>query len=206
MDRRVLKVLSLPRTIDGMERLQHRSGLVVSVLQRLVGTGTIRDIAVFVHFLEELADTIAPRVRSVRDQLAHARFYLVTTPVPAAQLEALAFLQELQARDLPFHGYLVNRCAPCPKHGEPPPLPSSFVPPAALEQRDWNDILRGVRRAHPRFERLAQADRDALDRLRQAVGPGARLWRVPTLPEEAGDLRALTRLGHFLPGLNESDE
>ena len=206
LDRRVLRVLALPRTVQGMDRLQQRSGLVVSVLDRLVGSATIREIAEFVSFLEELTDAIAPRVAAVRESLHGARFYLVTTPVPAAQLEALEFLQELQERELPFHGYLVNRCSPRPTQGEPPALPADIAPPAGIEPTAWSQIQDAVRASHERFARLARYDDASLAQLRQAMGPDARIWTIPSLADEAADLAALERLGRHLPGPDEPEE
>ncbi len=206
LDRRVLKVLALPRTVQGMERLQQRSGVVVSVLDRLVGSSTIREIAEFVSFLEELTDTIAPRVQAVRDQLHSARFYLVTTPVPAAQIEALEFLQELQQRDLPFHGYLVNRCAPRPSGEQAPPLPSSIRAPEGMEPAVWDRILQAVGASHERFARLARHDDASLAQLRHAAGPDAQIWTIPTLSQDATDLAALEQLGRHLPGLDDDGE
>jgi anion-transporting ArsA/GET3 family ATPase len=206
LDRRVLRVLALPRTVQGMDRLQQRSGVVVSVLDRLVGSATIREIAEFVSFLEELTEAIAPRIQAVRERLRSARFYLVTTPVPAAQLEALEFLQELQDRDLPFHGYLVNRCSPRPALPEPPSPPEGVTAPAGMPAQDWARILSAVHASHARFGRLARYDDASLAQLRQAAGPDAMLWTVPSLAEEAADLAALERLGRHLPGLSAAEE
>ncbi len=205
LDRRVLKVLALPRTVHGMEALQQRSGLVVAVLDRLVGSSTLREIAQFMAFLEELTDTIAPRVQAVREQLQAARFYLVTTPMPAAQIEALEFLQELQQRELPFHGYLVNRCSPRPVEGPlPSPLPA-LEPPPELAPHTWRAVLAAVPAARERFATLAQHDDASLMRLRSAAGPDAQLWTIPSLAGEASDLEALQRLGHHLPGLGDGE-
>ncbi len=206
LDRSVLRVLALPRNVQGMERLQQRNGVVFSVLDRLVGSATIREIAEFVSFLEELTDAIAPRVQAVREQLRTARFYLVTTPVPAAQLEALEFLQELQERDLPFHGYLVNRCSPRPEGAEPPPPPSNLSAPASMEPEHWAQIQQAVPASHARYARLARYDDASLIQLRRAAGPDARLWTIPSLAEDADDLDALERLGRYLPGLVEPEE
>ncbi len=207
LDRRVLRVLALPRSVQGMERLQQRNGLVATVLDRLLGRGTLRDIAEFISFLEDLADTVAERVRLVSEQLHSSRFYLVTTPVPSAQIEALEFLQELQDRQLPFHGYLVNRCAPAPAHPEPPPLPASMPPrPAELDSGSWEQVLAAVRRASSRYARLAQADRQSLELLRQAAGADARLWTVPTLAGDVADLQALEQLGRHLPSSLPGEE
>ena len=205
LDRRVLKVLALPRSVQGMERLQHHNGVVVSVLDRLVGSNTLREIAEFVSFLEELTDAIAPRVQAMREQLHAARFYLVTTPSPAAQLEALEFLQELQERELPFHGYLVNRCAPRPEGASPPPLPSSLQLPAGLDPATWDQVLQAVAASHERFARLARYDDASLVQLRAAAGPDAQLWTVPTLADDATDLAALEQLGRHLPGLDDAE-
>ncbi len=204
LDRRVLKVLSLPRTVQGMERLQQRSGLVVSVLDRLVGSATIREIAEFVSFLEELTDAIAPRVQTVREQLQAARFYLVTTPVPAAQLEALEFLQELLERNLPFHGYLVNRCSPRPST-ERAAAPPATDAPAGLDTATWQQILGAVTASHERYSRMAAHDDASLEQLRRATGPDASLWTIPTLSDEAADLAALQQLGRYLPGLDHQE-
>jgi anion-transporting ArsA/GET3 family ATPase len=202
LDRRVLRVLALPRTVQGMQRLQQSSNLVFAALDRLVGSSTIREIAEFVSFLEELTDAISPRVQAVRDQLQAARFYLVTTPVPAAQLEALEFLQELQDRELPFHGYLVNRCSPRPAAEAPPSPPPGLERPASIPAEAWDRLLQAVPASHERFERLARHDDAALAQLRQAAGPDAQLWTVPSLSDEAADLAALEQLGRHLPGLD----
>jgi anion-transporting ArsA/GET3 family ATPase len=201
LDHRVLRVLALPRTAQGLDLLQEHSGRALRILDRLVGSATLREIAEFVAFLEDLTDAVSERIVEVRESLCGARFYLVTTPVPAAQVEALAFLQELLARELPFHGYLVNRCTPRPAHLAPPPLPQQgLAPPEGLDPATWDRILSALARAPARFDALAAADLAALDQLRRAAGPDARLWTIPSLPEEAGDLAALDGLGPYLPG------
>ncbi len=201
LDRKVLKVLALPRTVQGMERLQQRSGMVFSVLDKLVGSDTIREIAEFLSFLEELTDTIAPRVQAVREQLGSARFYLVTTPMPAAQLEALEFLQELQDRELPFHGYLVNRCSPRPTSDAPPALPAGIAPPADMDPVHWERAKAMLHASHEHYARLGRHDQASLAELERAAGPDAQLWTIPTLAGDASDLGALERLGRHLPGL-----
>jgi len=140
------------------------------------------------------------RVEQVRAQLRRARFFLVTTPQPASQREALLFLRALQDRQLPFHGYLVNRCTPAPSLRAAPALDCRVIEPApGIDHRSWSAILEGVRRAPARYAHLADADQASLSLLRHAAGEDVPLWSVPALAQEVDNLQGLARLGAYLP-------
>lgn len=110
-DQGVLRWLVMPASRGGWRALELGSEAVAKVLQKLMGEGTIREIADFFEAFRDLWDGFRERSLRVDALLADpsTRFLLVSSPAPSSRAEALFFLGELGARGLPFGGFLVNR-------------------------------------------------------------------------------------------------
>ena len=197
LDEGVLRWLVMPTTRSGWRALELGSEAVAGVLKRLVGTGTVAEIAEFFELIRDVADDITARTATIKAHLAseHTRFYLVTSPAPVARDEALALLHILGDRHLPFGGFLVNRVVGAPTHPlDPAALPAS----GPLPPERWARVLDALQRAPALRRELSASHAAAVRALRAAGPPGAPCW---TLPEQDQDLTTLPGLVALLPHL-----
>ena len=196
LDRRILKRLALPGTWRGFSARDGQGRQATGVLGRLLGSGTMREIAAFVSAFEGLTGAFADRARLGRDLLRApgTGFFLVTTPSPERVDEAAAFRAALSDLGLPFRGYLANRCTEAPAGGDPPgPDPD---PPPGFPPDGWTALLEGVRGSHRWFAELARGEASIL----AGLGSDAPTWRIPDLDGEVTDVQALIRLAPSLAG------
>lgn len=193
MDEGVMRWLVLPASRGGWRMIERGSEVLAHILERFLGERTIGDIAEFFAALQALWEGFRERSLQVR-ALLHApttRFFLVTTPAPNARVEALQFLDILQAGGLPFGGFLVNRCAVPLRHEGP----LGFD---VLDDPRWAPTLAALEALRERRRRLAASEDHALDQLRLRA-PGAPLWRIPDLPVDLHDLDGLAKVAVHLP-------
>ncbi len=199
-DEGVLRWLILPGSKSGWRALELGSEAVSRVLRRLVGVGTVGEIAEFFELTRDLGATVAQSSTRVRALLGSpaTRFFLVTSPAPAAREEALFFLRVLSERRLPFGGFIVNRAALAPEHALDPGLLPEEGP---LPPERWRPIMAGVARAPVLRRQLASAHARAIEALRAAGPPGASCWRVPDQDQDLHTLPGLAGLVRWLPEL-----
>ena len=201
MDEGVMRWLVLPTTRGGWRMLERGSELLAGVLNSMLGERTIGDIAEFFSAFQGLWDGFRERSNAVRALLAapSTRFLLVTTPAPGARAEAIAVLDVLAQRGLPFAGFLVNRCAAPPHAGDP-----RFGQPAGEDTAALEDALRAM--VHAQRERVAREEGAIAALTAAARSAGAALgdvpvWRIQEQPSPPHDVRALTLLAAELPDL-----
>lgn len=201
LDEGVLRWLILPGSKSGWRALELGSEAVARVLRRLVGVGTVSEIAEFFELTRELGGSVARRTAKVRALLGSdaTRFFLVTSPAPVARQEALFFLDVLGERRLPFGGFIVNRTVMAPAPLDPSALPAE----GPLPPERWRAITAGVARAPVLRRQLAAAHARAIDALRAAGPPGAPCWRIP---DQEHDLHTLAGLAELLPALPDLQE
>ena len=196
MDQGVLRWLVMPSTKGGWRALEFGSEAVARVLKRLVGRSVIGEIAEFFDAFRTLADRMRDRSVEVRALLRdpHTRFVLVTSPAPTARAEALYFLEVLQAQDMPFGGFLVNRTVPAPIH-------ATATLDAALEPAEGlaASVRSALRQAHAHRTSVAATHAEAISDLRAAGPQGAPCWAIPEQPHDLHDLAGLVALGPYLP-------
>lgn len=200
MDEGVLRWLMLPGNRSGWRALELGSEAVAKVLRRLVGYGTIGEIAEFFELSRDLADAITSRSARVRALLGGdtTRFYLVTSPAPAAREEALFFLGVLSERALPFGGFVVNRVVLPPAHS----LDAAALPAEGpLPPERWAALMAGVARAPLLRRQLAEAHARSIGALRAAGPATAPVWRVPDQDRDLHTLSGLAALAPHLPEL-----
>ena len=199
-DEGVMTWLALPKDSRGFRALERGSEVVTGVLKRLIGRGTIGEIAEFFDAMQGLWDALRDRGTAVDELLRsdEVRFLLVTTPAPAARAEARTFRALLEDNGMPLAGFVVNRVAPTPSA---PSAPLVFPPcPEELEPAAWSSICAGVAEAPARAAALAEAERPALEAL---ADEGVRLWTVPELGRDVHDLEGL---GWIADRLAESED
>lgn len=199
-DAGVLRWISMPATKGGWRALELGSEAIARVLKKMMGQGTIEEIAEFFEAFRDLWDGFRERSLRVDELLGDpaTRFLLVTSPAPAARTEALFFLEELDRRDLPFGGFLVNRTAMPPSHAlAPGDLPETGPLPAA----DWAAVRAGLAQAPMRQAEVAAEHAAAIDALRAAGPADVPCWVVPEQPRDLHQLSDLAGLGPHLPAV-----
>lgn len=197
-DQGVLRWLVMPASRGGWRALELGSEAVAKVLQKMMGEGTIREIAEFFEAFRDLWDGFRERSLRVDALLADpaTRFLLVSSPAPASRSEALFFLGELSERGLPFGGFLVNRVVLPPEHTLPDgPLATALDAPA----RDVVDAA--LRDAWADRTRRAGAHATSIAALRQAGPVDAPCWLIPEQTRDLHRLEDLVGLAEFLPSI-----
>lgn len=196
-DEGVMHWLSLPRTGTGMRALERGSDMLVAVLKRLIGAGTITEIADFFDAMRDLWGGFQTRSMQVQELLESdaTTFLLVTTAAPAARAEAEAFVAQLDELDLPLGGFLVNRVVPVPS----PDAQISELParPSDVSQTEWGQVCQALTGAFAHQERLSQAEAGYLRELQDQAG-GVPVWRIPELNGDLQSLGGLARVGEHL--------
>ena len=193
-DEGVMTWLALPKNSRGFRALERGSEVVTGVLKRLIGQGTIGEIAEFFDAMQGLWDALSERGRAVDELLRSeaTRFILVTTPAPAARAEAREFRKLLEDNGMPLAGFIVNRVSPRPSTTEVGPFPAC---PAGFDAEAWERICEGVAAAPASASRLAESEQPALDELSAL---GVELWPVPDLGGDVHDLDALSAIASHL--------
>jgi anion-transporting ArsA/GET3 family ATPase len=192
MDEGVMRWLVLPATASGWRMLEMGSDALAGVLKRLLGAGTIADIAEFFTGFQTLWAGFRERSIAVRTLLRDpdTQFLLVTAPAPGARAEAIAFLEVLQKDAMPFAGFLINRCAPlAPEQLAWPPTP------AHRTAAEWAEVHEDVENTLARRRALSTAQESAIADLVAHAPAGSVAWRIPDQPTDVHDLATLRRLG-----------
>ncbi|MCA9675623.1 MAG: ArsA family ATPase [Kofleriaceae bacterium] len=179
---------------------------VLKRLAKFVGSQFLDDMAVFFTEFNDILGGFRKRAEETFSLLRQQQvgFVLVASPEQMAVREALFFHQRLATSEMPFAGFVVNRVhASRPARvgvAETEALLGATPEVAALglsgtSLRMAAEALVG---AHADLEVLAGADAAAIDRLRQAAGPDARLVQVPFFREDVHDVSRLLDLGRYL--------
>jgi anion-transporting ArsA/GET3 family ATPase len=171
-------------------RFASRAGSpLISVLERLVGTATLREIRGFVSSIATMVESLTERSTAVAALLhdPDTHYVLVASPKREAVEEAIAFAGELRRSQLALDALIVNRMHAAPTPGEL----AGLVP--LLGER-----LAGlVRESVDELALQAAADGRALARLR-AEFPGLDPVVVPELPLPVHDVAGLRQLARHL--------
>lgn len=204
-DEGVMHWLSLPRSKRGFAALERGSEVVVSVLKRLIGAGTMEEIAEFFDAMQGMWSGFQERSAAVEALLAsnETRFVLVTTPAPAARREAQEFADLLAETRRPFGGFVVNRVVPEPTQDariSPELLPKR---PVDIPEETWRAATLTLLGAADRQQVLSDGETKAMDELREQARGSVPLWPVPELEADVHDLRSLSILAtHLAPAID----
>ena len=197
-DQGVLRWLVMPASRGGWRALELGSEAVAKVLKKIMGEGTISEIAEFFEAFRDLWDGFRERSLRVDALLADPtpRFLLVSSPEPASRTEALFFLEQLAERGLPFGGFLVNRVVRPPRHA----LAADQIPragPVAAEA--WEEVRAALLKVWEDRVRRAAAHAASVAALRAAGPADAPCWEIPEQPRDLHRLADLQALAQHLP-------
>ncbi|MEL6344148.1 MAG: ArsA-related P-loop ATPase [Myxococcota bacterium] len=192
MDQGVLRWLVMPARAGGWRALELGSEAITRVLKRLIGSGTIGEIADFFDAFVSVGENMRVRSLDVHKLLRgpRTRFLLVTTPAPAARAEALFFIELLAEKEMPFGGFLINRTIPPPTHA---------LSPEAIPENLPEPLQDGLLQAHRIRSSQAAAHRRAIEELRAAGPANAGAWLIPDQGNDIHDVTGLAELGPHLP-------
>ncbi|MEC9390946.1 MAG: ArsA-related P-loop ATPase [Myxococcota bacterium] len=193
MNGAVVRWLAAPATKRGWRGIELGGEAVTRVLNLLIGQNTIGEIAQFFNLFRDLGEGFQKRSVEVQDLLRaeSTRFLLVTSPSSAAQSEALFFLRQLNAKAMPFGGFIVNRVEPhIAFDGEALPVNGPDGWAVARSQ------LLALAEQQARLARMHEVGVDAL----VAAGPeGAPVWPVPHQGAPVNSIDELAALSASLP-------
>lgn len=197
MDEGVMRWLVLPASRGGWRMIERGSEILASVLQRFLGERTIGDIAEFFAALQSLWDGFRERSLQVRALLRAptTRFLLVTTPAPTARAEALEFVGLLTSYEMPFGGFLLNRCASPPTEATAPTFGFGGA------DATWGATVEALSRLPEQRRRIVAAQESAITDLRAHAPSGTAIWRLPDMAQELHDLDGITRFAAHLPAV-----
>jgi anion-transporting ArsA/GET3 family ATPase len=195
LDDRVVSLFG-PETTGRASRLwQGAQALVGKVLDGVFGGGFAEDMRSFVAAFGGLFAGIRLHADRLRQHLSSkdSAFLLVTSPEAAALREATFFQQALEAKGLPFAGYVLNRSWA----REDGLAPASALKPHARDAADAEAVvalehLAGVEDAR------AKAHRSLLARLAEGLPQGALAIAAPDAGADLEDFQGLVHLGEAL--------
>ena len=205
--------------IDWFRKLQGGSGsgwslvgktgsFVLKRLAKFVGSQFINDIAIFFTEFNDILGGFRQRAEETFALLRQPRvgFVLVASPEAMAMREALFFHERLIAANMPFVGFVVNKIHPAlPISADVGAIASALaahpgVNALGLSGTSRTMAAQALFAAHGELETLAEADRDALARLREVGGNKALLVEVPLLRDDVHDVDRLVGLERYLLG------
>lgn len=191
----------------GLRFLDGAAGRAQSVLARFAGAEVLEEMGEFIVLLRDLYDPLTARTRAFEALLRgeDTRFFVVSSPQPAALAEARFFRRELERRALRLGAMIVNRVTPSPGRaldvlGEPgweTHLSASGI--TAAEAAHLAAVLDEATRQQ---ERLAALDAAAVEGLVSDVGP-VPVVELPRLSDAIHDARRLSELVPWLAGPGE---
>jgi anion-transporting ArsA/GET3 family ATPase len=183
----------LPRRGGLLRRAVRLAG---SLFSRLFGDAFFGDLQAFARAFGGLFAAVHGHAGGVKALLTSERagFLLVTSPQAMALDEALAFRGELQARALPFRGFVLNRSDALLRDLSGMPLAG------AAPDRDpiAAAALGKLARLAARERAAARSDAALFDRLVALAGPTAFAVAAPNLGDAVEDLPGLLQLGRAL--------
>jgi anion-transporting ArsA/GET3 family ATPase len=179
---------------------------VLKRLAKFVGSQFIDDMGVFFTEFNDILGGFRKRAEETFALLRQPRvgFLLVASPEPMAMREALFFHERLVAASMPFCGFVVNKIHPAlPISVDEPQLAAALGTHAGVGALGLSGTTRTMAAhalfaAHGELETLAEADRTALARLKEAGGDRSLLVEVPLLREDVHDVDRLVGLESYL--------
>ncbi len=179
---------------------------VLKRLAKFVGSKFIDDLGVFFTEFNDILGGFRTRAEETFSLLRQPRvgFVLVASPEYMAMREALFFHERLMTAKMPFVGFVVNKIHPVlPIIADANVVATALGADPAVAALGLSGTTRTMAAqallgAHGELETLADADRRALGRLRDAGGAGALLVEVPLLEGDVHDVDRLVGLERYL--------
>jgi len=205
--------------IDWFRKLQGGSGsgwslvgktgaFVLKRLAKFVGSQFIDDLGVFFTEFNDILGGFKKRAEETFALLRQPRvgFLLVASPEAMAMREALFFHERLISAQMPFVGFVINKVHPAlPIRADEPAIVAALsahpgVAALGLSGTTRTMAAHALFAAHAELETLAEADRLAIARVRDAGGPQALVIQVPLLRDDVHDVTRLVGLEQYLLG------
>jgi anion-transporting ArsA/GET3 family ATPase len=179
---------------------------VLKRLAKFVGSQFIEDLGVFFTEFNDILGGFRKRAEETFALLRQPRvgFVLVASPEPMALREALFFHERLVAASMPFIGFVINKVHPAlPIRADASAIAAALgqhpgVTALGLSGTTRTMAAQALLSAHGELETLAEADRQAVARLREAGGSRALVVQVPLLREDVHDVARLVGLERYL--------
>ena len=203
--------------IDWFRKLQGGSGsgwslvgktgaFVMKRLAKFVGSQFIDDLGVFFTEFNDILGGFRQRAEETFALLRQTRvgFVLVASPEAMAVREALFFYDRLAKAAMPFVGFVVNKVHPMlPITADAATIATALgdhpgVAALGLSGTTRSMAAQALFAAHGELQTLAEADRVAIARLREAGGEQALLVEVPLLRDDVHDIDRLVGLEQYL--------
>ena len=181
------------------------SAVLFRLLSYIFGREFLADLSEFFLHFRDLYEGFQERHSAVMEMF-HAQdtsFLVVTAPNRPSVDVARFFIDELQSRNMPSVGVLVNQChrilgrplEPQAVLGEVAQVQSE-----GLARHTAGALLARLGAAHRRLSELTAIEGELIEELQGATPASQSVWTVPRLAGEVHDLPALGRVGDHLFG------
>ncbi|MEL6342271.1 MAG: ArsA-related P-loop ATPase [Myxococcota bacterium] len=207
VDKRIMKWFLTPYDEGRVfgRLLMGTSAVLFRLLSYIFGREFLTDLSEFFLQFRDLYEGFQQRHLAVLDMF-HAStttFLVVTAPNRPAMDVARFFVEELKGRKMPSAGVVVNQCHET--------LGEALDPDALIGDRaraladglaphTAGALMARLGAAHRRLLELSRQENALIDELQTIIPASQDLWRVPRLPGEVHDLRALAEVGEHLLG------
>ena len=173
----------------GVRLLGRGSGLMFGVLQRVTGIDLLRDLSEFFQSFGDMSEGFRVRAERVNELLGSdaATFVLVASPRRDAIDDAIFFHDQLERREMPFGGVVVNRFHEAGGGDAAIDLAKALGP----------ELAEKVEANYADYEVLADRDRSNLSRLTKRLS-GEPVLVVPELDGDVHDLDGLAQMVEYL--------
>lgn len=171
------------------------SSVINRVLRGVFGEEFAGDLTVFFSTFSGIFGSLNRDVSSMRTFLSQpdVAFLLVTSPAPAALMEALFFEKKTRELELPFRGFILNRS----HASDGKVLPSEALLPADAAPELRSALAKLAEMAKVEEERAVH-DRKLLADLAERAGKNSVAVALPTLPTGADDMGTLLTVANVL--------
>ena len=193
---------------SGWSLVGKTGAFVLKRLAKFVGSQFIDDLGVFFTEFNDILGGFRKRAEETFALFRQPRvgFVLVASPEHMAVREALFFHERLMHANMPFVGFVVNKVHPAlPITAHEPAIAAALAAHPGVAALSLSGTTRTMAAhelfsAHGELETLAEADRMAVARMRDAGGPQALVIQVPLLRDDVHDVSRLVGLEHYLLG------
>ncbi|HEY5922477.1 MAG TPA: ArsA-related P-loop ATPase [Kofleriaceae bacterium] len=193
---------------SGWSLVGKTGAFVLKRLAKFVGSQFIDDLGVFFTEFNDILGGFRKRAEETFALLRQPRvgFVLVASPEPMAVREALFFHERLVSAQMPFIGFVINKVHPAyPIRADEPAVAAALaahpgVTALGLSATTRRMTAQALFAAHGELETLAEADRMAVTRIRDAGGTNALVVQVPLLRDDVHDVTRLVGLERYLLG------
>ena len=185
--------------------LMGTSAVLFRLLSYIFGREFLTDLSEFFLHFRDLYEGFQQRHSAVMEMFhaASTSFLVVTAPNRPSVDVARFFIDELQSRDMPSVGVLVNQChRTLGRELDPEAVLGALARERSdgLVRHTAGALLARLGSAHRRLCELTAIEHELIEELQGATPPSQSVWTVPRFPGEVHDLPALGQVGDHLFG------